>query len=263
MNRDLAYLSNKRTLLANPGTKLDGIYYSALNTTVELAEATYNVGRLTISLSQTNFRSQSQIVIPNSSLLEEIYLHLELPKLVADQTLCRGWGYAAIDSISYLFGSSNVSQIAINGQSLLQKIMVQCETEEKRSEMFNLGGEVLLAPLAGTAVPTADILLPLPWSSASGLFSKLPFDTGLLSNPITIQVHFKGADSIYGGSGVRQNGFTVATAIIRQGDLTNKDQSLKFELMKSPDLMYAWNYAQVKDKTFASPTSHGFFPCAV
>lgn len=242
---ELAYLSQKRVLLSNPGTKMDNIYYSSANTTVELAEATYNNGRLFISLNQHNFGSQSQVVIPNSSLLNEVYLHLQLEKIVPNQTLTRGWGYKIIDSISYLFGSSNVSQISINGDSLFQTIMMESETSEKRSEMFRLGGQEILNQGAVDITTGLDayVLLPLPFSSANGLFSKLPFDTNLLSNPITIQIQFGQASKIIGGSGASTvSQFTKAAIYVRQGELYNKDQSLKFQLMKNPSIMYSYPF---------------------
>lgn len=245
--KDLMYLSNKRVLLSNPGTKLNSIYYSAVNTVVDSSEVTYNTGRLSVSLSQTNFGSQSQIIVPNSSLLSEVYLHLELPAIVGNQTLCRGWALGAIDNISYLFGSSNVSQISISGQTIFQILMCECQSEEKRTEMFKLAGEEQLLPTTGRV--TADIILPLPWSSACAKYCKLPFDTNLLSNPITINITFKASNSIYGGVGVRPAGFNVATMLFRQGDLTNKDQSLKYELMKNPQLMYSYPFVHKQSYT--------------
>jgi hypothetical protein len=264
---DMMYLSQKRTLLSMGGTILDDIYYSAMNTTVALSEVTYNTGRLAVSLSQTQFGSQSQVLIPNSSLLAQCYLHLELPPLVADQAICRGWGYALIDQISFLFGSSNVSQIAMNGQSLWQTIAGQCETEEKRSEMFHLGGEESFGPNPFVAGPplTADLLIPLPWSAANGLHAKLPFDTGLLSNPITIQITFKAAAAVYGGTGAKPAGFTKATMYMRQGDLANKSQSMKSMMMRRPDLMYAYPF--IHKQTFTPSTFNGSTdssaPCTV
>lgn len=241
-SEDIMYLSEKRTLLSMGGTIMDDIYYSALNTTVALSEVTYNQGRLSVSLSQTQFGSQSQVIVPNSSLLSTCYLHLELPDVAVNQTLCRGWGYAAINNISFLFGSSNVSQISISGQSMLQTVWGQCESEEKRSEMLRLGGEEIIAPSAGSPTAYADLVLPLPWSSANGLHAKLPFDTGLLSNPITIQVTFNQASSIYGGSAAPQAAFSVASMYFRQGDLANKSQSLRALMMRRPELMYAYPF---------------------
>lgn len=247
---DMMYLSQKRTLLAMGGTILDDIYYSAINTTVQLSEVTYNTGRLKISLSNALFGGQAQVLIPNSSLLSQCFLHLELPDVAeTNQAICRGWGYAAIEQVSFLFGSSNVSQIAISGQSLWQSIAGQCETEEKRSEMLHLGGEEVIAP---TGAPLqADLLIPLPWSAANGLNAKLPFDTSLLSNPITIQISFRPASAIYGGTAARPTGFSPATMIMRQGDLANKDQSMRTMMMRRPELMYAYPFIHKQQYTQA------------
>lgn len=276
-NRDLEYLSSKRTHLASPGIKLDSNYYSVMNSTVAAVETTYNTGRLTVSLTNSSFGSQAQVIIPNSSFLGNTYLHLELPNLPDTSilpipvgnpnsgwlTLSRGWGYSAIQSISYLFGSSNVSQLTLQGNSMWQQIAMQCETAEKRSEFFRLGGEEVLVPLSRldtdplsitygeqiydkSATLSADLLLPLPWSSAAGLYSKLPFDTNMLNSPITVQIQFNQPFSIYGGSGVPPLGFGQARMIFRQGNLQNKDQSLRRIMDQKPELsmMYPFIHTQ-------------------
>ena len=235
------YLTDKRVILSNPGTSRNDLYYTNLNTTVEQVEATYNLGRFKQSLSNVQFGGQALVVVPNSSFLGKMYLHLTLPATVANQTICRGWGYGCIDSVSYLFGSSNVPQIQIDGQSVLQTVMTQCETEEKRSELFNLGGEVILT---SGRIPEANILIPLPWSTACGMGpnNKKPFDTNLLDAPITISIKFRNSDAIYGGIGARPVTFTAAQAIFRQGNLSNKALSLKNSLAAQPDMMLAYPF---------------------
>jgi hypothetical protein len=262
---DLMYLKNKRTILANPGTKISSYYYSAMNTTVELSEMTFNNGRLQISLSQLNFNSQSQLVIPNSSYLSECYLHLELPPILPNQCLCRGWGYAAISNLSFLFGSSNISLLTINGQTMFQMIMLQCETSEKKSAVLQLAGQEQLGPTVGNV--KADILLPFPWSSMCGLHHKKGFETDLLNNPITIQIQFGPRSNIYGGAGYNgptnpapginypgtsipfPSAFTMATAYFRQGDYTYKDTSLKPILARNPGLMYSYPFIHAQSLT--------------
>ncbi len=239
-DREEQYLTTKRILLSNPGFKLSDAYYSKFNTQVDLAEITWNYGRFTNTLSNSNFGSNTQIIIPNSSLLSTCYLHLELPPIIAEQTICRGWGYACIDTISYLFGSSNVSQIQIDGQSLFQLVMTQADTQEKRSELIRLGGQEFLIPSIGDI--SSDIILPLPWSTSCGLNSKLPVDTNIIKNPITIQIRFKAATSIYGGTGVRPNGFQNTLVTLKQGDFTNKGDSLALELRQNPDSMYGYPF---------------------
>lgn len=238
--QDLIYLSQKRVLLANPGTKLDNIYYNKMNTLVEMTEVTYNHGRLNVALSSITFGGQSQVIIPNNNLLSDTYLHLELPDLVADQSICRGWGYAAIDHINYLFGSSNVAQQQIRGDTLIQVLLGQCNNSEKKNELFRLGGAEKLA--SDGEIMSADLLLPFPWSSASGEHDKKPFDTSLLNNPITVTVAFKRSEAIYGGTGARPSQFNVASMYFKQGELANKDQSLRVEAMKNPNLKYAYPF---------------------
>lgn len=240
IKQDLIYLANKRTALSNAGIKMDDLYYSAMNSTVELTECTFNMGRFSTSLSQLQFGGTSQIIIPNSSFCSGIYLSLTVPPVVANQTLPRGWGYAFLKSVSYLFGSSNVSQIDIPQQVLFQTLMMECETSERRSEIMRVGGEEILNPT--TFNPTASVFIPLPFSSICGIKQKLPFDTSILDNPITLQISIARADEVYGGSGTKPTQFLSGTVLLRQGDLSNKDQSLRGVLMKDPALMYSYPF---------------------
>ncbi len=262
MSEDLRYLAVKRSALSAPGTILDENYYTANNSVVSLVETTYSTGRLTMSLTSTDFNSQSQVLIPNSSFISDTYLTLTLPNLLDNQTLCRGWGYACINSLSYLFGSSNVSQLTINGQSVWHRISMQCDTEEKRSELWRLGGEEYLTPIMFTdpadgvvkrdpsAVLSATVLLPFPWSSSCGANPKIGFDSNCLMNPLTIQVQFDQAQRIYGGSAVKPAGFNNATIIVVTGDLSNKNQSLRRELELRPDL--SMFYPFIHSQSFTS-----------
>jgi hypothetical protein len=238
--QDLIYLANKRTALSNPGFKMDDVYYSQLNTTVDLAEITYNLGRYNVSFTQLGFGGSSLVTIPNQSLITGVYVYLQVPNVVANQTLPLGWGYALIKSVSYILGNSNVSQITLPQQALFQTLMLECETAEKRSELLRLGGEEITAPT--TTPPSAYVFIPLPFSSVCGIKSKLPFDTSLLDNPINLQIELSRADEIYGGSGAFPTSILSARAYMRQGDFTNKDQSLRSVLIKNPDLMYTYPF---------------------
>ena len=270
MSKDLIYLSNKRVAMSAPGIKMDDIYYSSLNSSVELSECTFNNGRLQISLSNNTFGSQSQVIIPNQSLLGATYLHLELPAIPnvmgvgnANQVnICRGWGYAIINSITFLFGSSNVSQLVLPMHTILQTVMQECATAEQRSEVFNLAGQEYLSVNGGSfgSPISADLLLPFPWSSMCQMVKK-PFDTTLINNPITIQIQFNNANAIYTTTGNTSlltppglpTGFNNATLYFRQGDLSNKDQSLKYELIKHPNLMYSYPFIHHQPYTTRFP----------
>lgn len=239
-NKDLIYLSQKPVALNNPGTKMDDIYYSAINSTVEISETTYNFGRYTVDLTSLAFGGSSNLIIPNNSLSSHLILRIILPNVVLNQTLPWAWGYSLIKSVTYLMGSSNTAQLELSTNGIFHTIMGECETSEKRNELVRLGGELITTPT--TQNPVAYVFIPLPFSSICGLKQKLPFDTTLLDNPIQIQIAFNEASSIYGGSGTLPGSVVSAKAILRQGDMTNKDQGLKAILKANPDLHYSYPF---------------------
>jgi hypothetical protein len=234
------YLVTKPALMNSPGTKLHDVYYSSLNSTVEAAEVTYNMGRLVLNLPAPQFNSSNQVLVPNSSLVGGVMLHLALNmNNAANVTVVRGWGYAAIASINYQLGSSNANQQAMSGQSILQVLDSQCGSQEKMSELFNLGGQEYLT---AQGIITADVFLPFPWSTACGSEQKLPFDTAMLNSPIYLTVNFGPSSAIFGGSGTVPTGFSDARIVVRQGDFFNKDQSLGPIIKRNPSVIYGYPF---------------------
>lgn len=248
MMDDDTFLSNKRTALMSPGSKINDLYYSRYNSTVQLVECTYNLGRFSQSLNNTSFGATSNVNIPNGSFIGQTYLRLVLPALPGNVCLTRGWGYAAIDQISYLFGSSNVSDLSISGQTLWHLIQSQCETEEKASEMFKMGGDWHKTDPSGTpgGVLEAHLMLPFPWSNANALFPKKEFDTNVLLNPITIKVVLKQSSAFCGGTGLTSpqmpTGFERGEIYVRQGDLTDKSHSLRNQMLQDPSIYLAYPF---------------------
>jgi hypothetical protein len=268
-------LTNKKVLLASPGYKLNDAYYSNADSVVEMAETTYSTGRFSYSLQSSTFGSSSSIIIPNSSLIGEIYLHAELPTipLGSNLKLNRGWLLDSINSISFLFGSSNVPQLTFSGQSLFQILMAECETAEKRNAVLDYAGQAAAAttnplPPARPAYTKnwADLVLSLPFSSMCGLCSKKPFDSNILSNNIIVQINWNQASSIYSGIGPElintpPAGYIDCKALLRQGDFSNKAESLRNALQLNPgkSLNYPFIHHQSYTPSFfnGAPASVG------
>lgn len=262
------YLSNKRTLLSVPGTLKTDAYVSVNDSTVHLIELTANLGRYTSSLSTSQFSGVGQVLIPNNDILGNTYLHLQLPTPAAGSWIApQGWGWNAIKSISYLWGSSNVSQISLSGKSLWAIALSQCNTAEKRSQLCYLGGG--LSPISGITGAEdveevgnhAYIPLALPWSvMCHG--GKVGFDTGLINSPITIQIQFAAVDEILTwGTGTRTgltpipSKFDTAEIVLRQQMFTDRGQSLKFEMQKDPDSVYNYPFTHYQSAQFDFTTA--------
>lgn len=263
------YLSNKRTLLSVPGTVKSDAYVSESDATVQLVELTANLGRYTSSLSTNQFSGVGQVLIPNNDILGQTYLHLQLPKSAgvfagANWVAPQGWGWNAIKSISYLWGSSNVSQISVSGKTLWAIALAQCDTAEKRSQFCYLGGSFLPAPAVDTDVSDGEgidydcyIPIALPWSVLCH-GGKIGFDTSLLNSPITIQVQFAPASDFLTWSSDRTGGvltalptnFSTAEVIVRQQMFSDRGQSLKAEMVNNPQEVYNYPFKHYQSAQF-------------
>lgn len=239
-----AILSTKNAILSSGGTKYNDLYYSMANSSVSLLECTFGYQNI-ITLPSLQFGSSSQINIPIDQFIGEIILHLRLPNLQANETLCRAWGYAMLQSIGYTFGNSNSTQIVLQGQSILQSIISQISDPMKRLEAMRLAGEEHLAPLIaqpGEDTPTVDayLVIPLPFST---MCDKLPVDSTMLSTNITININFnQNPTTIYGGSATHPTSFLRAEVMLRQGKLSNQAASIRGKMLAEPELSYAYPF---------------------
>lgn len=235
------YVSKERVLLDSAGTKKTALYYTKDDIQVADVECDFVTGRYSQSVSSLAWGSTSQFTIPNSDFLSQCILHVELPDLVANQTLPRGWLIAAIKEITYSVGSSNISQIRLSGKSLYHALMVEACTAEQRLELLSLAGEAYNT--LNTKTVEGSVILRLPWSSMS---HKLPLDTSLLNNPIQISITFHSADRFYGGSAAAPASMVSGKLFTRQGVLTDKSNSLRRDLMNNSDLMYSYPFIHLQ-----------------
>jgi len=250
-------LSTKRSVLSSGGYRYNDLYYNVANSSVSLLECTFNYDQV-ISLPSLQFGSTSTINVPNNQFVDVVILHLSLPDIVTNQTICRGWGPRMIRSIAWQLGSSNSTQIYLQTDSIFQFIMGECESAEKRLEVLRLAGEqqiaVQLTPVGGDKTPTeAFFVIPLPFST---MCDKLPLDTTLLQNNIQIQIQFEqNPYAIYGGTGAVPSSFITAELLFRQGKLSDQSKSLRREMIMAPNLMYAYPFCHAQ--SFITPSFAG------
>ena len=231
-------LTTKHALLSGGGSLYSDMYYSSLNSTGSLCEMTFNNSQI-LTLPSLSFGSSVRLQVPNLDFVGNMWLHVRLPNLVQNQTVCRGWLYGLLQSVSYTLGSSSTSQITLEGDSILQVALSQITDREKRNQVLELAGEEWLEPLGDNEYLDAYALIPSPFSS---FCDKLPIDSNLLSQPITIQLTFRRQDAIYGGTGARPTQFLVGEVLLRQGELTNRAMSLRNMMQSNPDLIATYPF---------------------
>lgn len=263
MTDNKKYLSKDKVRLNAQGFSYNGLYYSNYNSSVETIECTFYSAKNRLSLNNLQLGGNAHVNIPNTNFVDQTWLHLELPSLPVDCTLCRGWGYGIIRDIEFTMGAST-SKMRIDGSSVMAIVLSMCKTEEQRSEIMKLAGEEHLSPPTapvGEDAPklTADILLPLPFSSFCK--ARLPYDTSIITNNIDVTINFRDITSIMGGSGTgKPSAFSKAFIAYREGILTNRADSLKWELMANPELSYQYpfiHYQHQRDPVTGSRESTG------
>jgi hypothetical protein len=242
-------LSRKAPLMSNPGSVVaNNLYYDANSVAVVAAECVSNYGRYTQSLTTLQLGSAGNITIPNASFLSGLYIYAEIGALPANTFLPRGWLLNSIANVSFILGSSNVSQVQVNGATHASQMLLSCETAEKRNEVLRLAGDEAQGPQAPGTINRAYMQLQLPWSRIGSMMKKLPFDTTLLSSPIIIQIQLKQPTDFYTGSGAASapTQFQAYRAYANQIDLMDKELSLALPLMRDPSLMYSYPFTFIQ-----------------
>jgi hypothetical protein len=154
-----------------------------------------------------NGNSQTTIDLPQGPLLSHALVALEFSaatlNAIAASTkaayLSPAWGYDCIDYIQIKTGGN--TQLRVYGRQLKIKALEDCETKEKRDALLALGGKEWLGGNVGTKNYIAYVHVYLPWSNISA--SKyLPYDSGILTKPISLQFQFNSNLKIFSFSQV-------------------------------------------------------------
>lgn len=253
----------KVALLAMPGVHTQSLYASIENQSVELIQSATLVGRFTASLNSTALGSSSQIVIPSNSMLSSMWLEITFD-LLANCFVNDGWGYNAIQSISYIWGSSSTSQLTIQNHSIITSLLNGCQTAEARNEILYQGGQATKAvsSLTPTTI-TASVLLPFPWStSADNGSEQFPFDLSLLAGgqPIIVRIDFvSNPYSFVGGPGTNVNsikGFKTAQIVFVNVEMSDQSHSLSNSIRADPGMYSAYPMRHIQSfqsSNFVSP----------
>lgn len=256
------YVSDRVPDLDAVGTQKNTLYYGSEDVTVSEVQYDTLNGKFRQTLTSLQFGGVSEITIPNSDCISDVYLYLKLPPTLLNQTLCDFWGYGAIKNVSYTWGGSNISILDLPGESIFQKTMLSCETREKRESVRLLSGSAVGTAVSASPVE-ACVVIPLPWSTIRSCKEKLSYDASLLSSNILIQITFNDASSIYGsgaGATVFPSAFLSGQVYIKQDVLTNKRDGMKQTLMKNPNLLINYPFVHASRGSTRNLTADGTNP---
>ena len=252
---DQKYLSTVVPDLDAIGTSKNTLYYSTSDVIVKEVQSDNLQGKYTQALTSLTFGSTSEVSIPNNNSISETYMYLSLAPIAdTNIVLPQAWGYAAIRSINYTWGASNVSVVELSGESIFQHMHLSCESSEKRAEMLDLAGAPLGTADPRTAAHEAVLILPLPWSTIRKQAKKLGYDTSLLDSNIQVQVTFNDANHFMGvitgaPATTLPNSWQRGEIFLKQDVLTNKMDSMRQTLKQNPQLMVQYPFVHRQNGT--------------
>ena len=167
--------------------KVEDLYYTDPdNCKVEAIPVEYNT-RFTNDFTSKSSGTSTFISPPGNGLKHIVislgYNAASLAAQIGNNALPQGWGYSAIQQISFRIGGS--SQYFMSGQQLLAKVLRQVRTQTQAQALLQLGGSAVFNCTYGTA-GTGDfavnqyayVVVPV-WCmpGADGLNVPLPADT--------------------------------------------------------------------------------------
>ena len=248
----LSSLLAKQVLAASPGVAATDLYYSSTNSKKEIIPSTTYVGRYVQSLQSQRWGTSSQIVVPSTDMLGQVYMRITMQK-PSGCYVSQGWGYNCIQQISYIWGSSNTSQLTITKDSILGWLSTSSEPmNEQFTEMMYQGGA--LTELAADGVPPdelieATLVLPLPMSTLCP--HKPPFDLSLLSgsSPMIIRIDLAQSPRyVMGGPTVNIDTAEIKTAEVIFTNTTVLDTSLSLssQLRADPSLIASYPFIHLQ-----------------
>jgi hypothetical protein len=135
---------------------------------------------------------------------------------------------------------------------LMAMMLNACDTTEKADEILRMAGDECLSAVA--TQQEGIVPLDFVFSKVRYIVSKLPYDAGILNQPIQVVLYHRGLQEVAGGSGVSAwltsiaNQFVKAQFFVRTGLFQNMEDTIKKDLALNPQLSYAyhWIYPQTQ-----------------
>ena len=204
------------------------------------------------SQSLTNLSGgTSTFTIPPNNGIQDIVIAMEIADLTVGAAdglgLNRGWGYAAIKSVSFRYGGS--SQFFLSKNQILQLALRKAPNGFSRDDLLALGGEALSEAGLAAGPNQAYVWLPLPHCVPTAEGKLPPFPSDLLTQQIIVQVELEPIANIFsvapGSTGTVPTSLSSAQFIVQQVLFENQGDALARRVdMSTHALSYPVEFTQ-------------------
>lgn len=190
----------------------------------------------------------STFVIPPNNGLQDVMIVMRFPSNAESSAtglaLGRGWGYAAINKISFRVGGSN--QFFLTGAQILQAALENCSDAAARDSLFAYGGSACTTTANFTDSNFAYVWLKLPWCTPSSEGKMPPLPSDLLTQQVQITCELNPiSDYCSNNGGTIPSGLRSGTFTVQQVQFMNQGDALARRVdMTSHSLSYPLEFIQ-------------------
>ena len=224
--------------LVRVGEPLDMYYTDHENAKKQAIPTEYDT-RYTQAFSNPNVGTSVFTLPPNQGVRHVLIVlkysgaTVEAATVGGLNALQRGWGYAAINQISFRIGGS--SQYFLSGSQMLARNLRLCRTKEQRNSILSLGGSQIGAiPGAPNTATTTDQYAYIPlsiWAAPGEDELGVPLPTDLLSQQVQITCELKASSAFWsvgvtGSAAVLPAGFDKAYFQVEQLQMKDRGMAL-------------------------------------
>jgi hypothetical protein len=212
-----------------PGEHVD-TYYAGVSNTEKQAFPSRVQNKFYVDLNSKTAGGTSVVTFNPNQGVTDIVLELEIPDMsaIAGLQLAQSWGYRAIASMSFRYGTA--PQYFVTGNQNFISVLASCEDTGKKQIIAELGGVACVQP-SDFADPTnrkAYVYLKLPHNTPNSK-KHLPYTSDLTTQPLQITIELLDWAKLFGGSvaaraaaaALGSPGFTNARVNFKQVELNN------------------------------------------
>lgn len=215
-----------------PGTCVDTYYAGVSNTEKQCFPSKVN-NRFYVDLNSKTPGSTSVVTFNPNQGVTDIVLELELPDLSgvftsAGLAVQSGWGYRAIEALSFRFGSA--PQYFVGSEQHFISVIDSVEDFVKRDTLVTQGGQTLIsaADFGSATKRKAYVYIKIP-SNTPNHKKSLPYPSDLTTQPLQLTIQLADWSKLFdNGSAIpsQLQAFSVARVNFRQVELNNSSDLL-------------------------------------
>lgn len=181
--------------LVRIGSPLD-VYYQDSDNAKKQVIPTLLDQRYTTEFNNKGQGTSTFTIPPNNGCSQVLavlgYSKTQLRDISGCFALQRGWGYEAINQVSFRIGGS--SQYFLTGSQLLQRNLRLARTQSQRDQILNLGGSAITGTGFSAAKDAAYAYIPISiWALTGDDELSLPLPSDTLSQQVQITVQLNPA----------------------------------------------------------------------